>query len=191
MANNKSFFEELFDIYILYKLRWVILILIILFGVIFFAVKTDLDKEYREYGYTGFSDNIKYDEWTGETIRKEEISTYSSNNKFITNSKGEQITVAKIQEQLDQYNSIQGNKAFIAEERKDSLDNICKILLNNYLDIDYEIKQLDLNSSANFYEFNVIGEYENIYNSNFSSYPSLQSFIREVFKDKYAKQNNL
>lgn len=172
-------------------MRWVILILIILFGVIFFAVKTDLDKEYREYGYTGFSDNIKYDEWTGETIRKEEISTYSSNNKFITNSKGEQITVAKIQEQLDQYNSIQGNKAFIAEERKDSLDNICKILLNNYLDIDYEIKQLDLNSSANFYEFNVIGEYENIYNSNFSSYPSLQSFIREVFKDKYAKQNNL
>ena len=52
--------------YIVYKLRWIILIGIIILAVIIFPVKGELDSEYQQYGYTGFNDNIKYDEWTDE-----------------------------------------------------------------------------------------------------------------------------
>lgn len=40
------------------------------FVIIILSVKGDLDNEYQQYGYTGFSDNIKYDEWTDEIIPK-------------------------------------------------------------------------------------------------------------------------
>lgn len=54
----------------------------------------NLDREYQQYGYTGFTDNIKYDEWTHKVIPKNEIGTYNNNNKYITKSNGEKVYFA-------------------------------------------------------------------------------------------------
>ena len=73
MSKNDDILSQIGGMYILYKLRWVILIGIIIFGVVIFFVNGDLDNEYQQYGYNGFSDNIKYDEWTDEIIPKNKI----------------------------------------------------------------------------------------------------------------------
>ena len=66
MSKSDDALSQIGGIYILYKLRWLILIGIIIFVIIILSVKGDLDNEYQQYGYTGFSDNIKYDEWTAK-----------------------------------------------------------------------------------------------------------------------------
>ena len=55
---------------------WVILFVIIAFVIILISETRDIGKEYQKYGYSGYWDNIKYDEWTGEIIPKAEIETY-------------------------------------------------------------------------------------------------------------------
>ena len=82
MSKSNDILSSIGGIYILYKLRWVILVGIIVFGVIIFSVKGDLDKEYQQYGYTGFSDKIEYDEWTHEIIPKNGIFSLGSSPKF-------------------------------------------------------------------------------------------------------------
>ena len=92
MSKGNDILSSIGGMYILYKLRWIIFIGIIVLAIIVFSVKGDLDKEYQQYGYTGFSDNIKYDEWTDEVIPKDEIQTYNNDNKWITKSNGEKTT---------------------------------------------------------------------------------------------------
>ena len=190
MSKNNSFLSDIGTAYIIYKLRWLIIIGIILFAGIFFFINKDMDKEYQEYGYSGWSDNIKYDEWTGEIIPKSEIATYTSNNKYITNSKGNKITVAQIEDLLKQYGEIQGSYASFNESKKDSLDNICNTLLREYLDLNYEIRPFGELSSHN-YRFQIVGDYESNYYSDFSTPSDLRSLTKEVFKDKYEKENNI
>ena len=190
MSKNSNFFTDIGTAYIIYKLRWIIVIGIILFGSIFFFMKRDIDNDYKKYGYTGIMDNIKYDEWTGEIIPKAEINTYTSDNKYITNSKGNKITVAQIEDLLKQYGEIQGSYASFNESKKESLDSICNILLREYLDLDYEIKQFGEASSHN-YRFQIVGNYSENYYSNFSTPSDLRSLSKEVFIDKYKKENNL
>lgn len=189
MAKNKNIFDELGNAFLIYHFRWIIIIGIILFVVLFFIINNDLNKEYQEYGYSSWSDNIKYDQWTGEIIPKNEIENYSSDKKFITNSKGEEISVARIKILLNKYEEIQGDYTSISEDRKDALDVICNILLRNYLDLDYEIT-FDGNNSKH-YMIQIIGEYENNYYSWFSLSSELKGLVKEVFKDKYNKQNGL
>ena len=69
MSKNKDILSQIGEMYILYKLRWIILIGIIILGVVIFFVNGDLDNEYQQYGYMDFSDNIKYAEWTYETLQ--------------------------------------------------------------------------------------------------------------------------
>ena len=190
MSKNSNLFSDIGTAYIIYKLRWIIVIGIILFGSIFFFMKRDIDNDYKKYGYTGIMDNIKYDEWTGEIIPKTEINTHTSDNKYITNSKGNKITVAQIEDLLKQYGEIQGSYASFNESKKDSLDNICNILLREYLDLNYEIKHFgDENSKC--YRFQIIGDYEDNYYSWISSPSDLRGLVKEVFKDKYCKQNGI
>ena len=61
MSKNNDFLSQIGEIFILYKLRWVILFGIIVLIAIFLIVSPQVDKEYQQYGYTGLSDNIKYD----------------------------------------------------------------------------------------------------------------------------------
>ena len=190
MAKNKSILDGIGTAYILYTFRWFIFIGIIGIVILFFVISNDLDKEYQQYGYTGFSDNIQYDQWTGEIIPKSEIETYSSDNKYITNSKGEEISVARINILLSRYEEIQGSYMSFSEDKKDALDVICNILLRNYLDLDYEIKPFGGDDSKS-YRFQIIGEYENSYYSWISSPSELKGLVQEVFKDKYTKQNGL
>lgn len=190
MSKNSNFFTDIGTAYIIYKLRWIIVIGIILFGSIFFFMKRDIDNDYKKYGYTGIMDNIKYDEWTGEIIPKAEINTYTSDNKYITNSKGNKITVAQIEDLLKQYGEIQGSYASFNESKKDSLDNICNILLREYLDLNYEIKHFGGENSKS-YRFQIIGDYEDNYYSWISSPSDLRGLVKEVFKDKYCKQNGI
>lgn len=137
MSKSNDILSLIGGIYILYKLRWVILIGIIVFGVIAFSVKGDLDKEYQQYGYTGFSDNIKYDEWTHEIIPKNEIETYNNDNKYITKSSGEKVYFADIKKQLNAYEKLQANKIYISPEKVDQVRSICNKLFSDYFELEY------------------------------------------------------
>lgn len=188
--SNKSFFTQLGEGYIIYKLRWLIVIGIVMFVAIFLVIDHDMDKEYQKYGYSSWTDNIKYDEWTGEIIPKSEIDSYTSNNKYITNSKGEKITVMQIEALINQYKEIQGSYASFNEEKKDSLDVICNILLRQYLDLDYKIKPFG-EESLHTYRFQLVGDYEDNYYADFSTPSDLRCLSKEVFCDKYKKENNI
>lgn len=190
MSNNKDLLSQIGEAFLLYKLRWVILAGIIFLVAIYFIVSPQVDKEYQQYGYTGLSDNIKYDEFTGEIIPKEQIATYDNSDKFIINSKGNKITVAQIEELVKQYSEIQGSYASFNETKKDSLDNICNTLLREYLDLDYEIRKFGGENSHN-YRFQIVGDYSENYYSDFSTPSDLRSLSKEVFKDKYCKQNGI
>ena len=48
MSKNDDILSQIGGMYILYKLRWVILIGIIIFGVVIFFVNGDLDNEYQQ-----------------------------------------------------------------------------------------------------------------------------------------------
>ena len=190
MSKNNDILSKLGSAWIIYKLRWLIVIGIILFIVIFVIINHDMNKEYQQYGYSSWTDNIKYDEWTGEIIPKAEINTHTSMSKYITNSKGNEITVAQIEELVKQYGEIQGSYASFNESKKESLDSICNTLLREYLDLDYEIKPFGEASSHN-YRFQIVGDYSENYYSNFSTPSDLRSLSKEVFKDKYKKENSI
>ena len=190
MSKNNDILSKLGSAWIIYKLRWLIVIGIILFIVIFVVINHDMNKEYQQYGYSSWTDNIKYDEWTGEIIPKAEINTHTSMSKYITNSKGNKITVNQIEDLVKQYGEIQGSYASFNESKKESLDSICNILLREYLDLDYEIKPFGEASSHN-YRFQIVGDYSENYYSNFSTPSDLRSLSKEVFIDKYKKENNL
>lgn len=190
MSKSNDLFSQLGEAWIIYKLRWLIVIGIILFIVIFVVINHDMNKEYQQYGYSSWTDNIKYDEWTGEIIPKAEINTHTSMSKYITNSKGNEITVAQIEELVKQYGEIQGSYASFNESKKESLDSICNILLREYLDLDYEIKPFGEPNSHN-YRFQIVGDYSENYYSDFSTPSDLRSLSKEVFKDKYENQNNI
>ena len=191
MSKGNDILSSIGGIYILYKLRWIIFIGIIVLAIIVFSVKGDLDKEYQQYGYTGFSDNIKYDEWTDEVIPKNEISTYNNNSKYITKSNGEKVYFSDIKEQLNAYEKLQGNYAFIKEEKIEQVKNICDILFPNYFEIEYSI---DKTSDGNSYlihlkNFIANGMYYEEY--SIGSYSDMRSIIKYLVKGIYREQNNL
>ena len=191
MANGNDILSQIGGIYILYKLRWIIFIGIIILAIIIFSVKGDLDKEYQQYGYSGFSDNIKYDEWTDEIIPKDEIQTYNNDNKYITKSNGEKVYFSDIKEQLNAYEKLQGNYAFIKEEKIEQVKNICDILFQNYFEIEYSI---DKTSDGNSYlihlkNFTANGMYYEEY--SIGSYSDMRSIIKYLVKGIYREQNNL
>ena len=190
MSKNSNLFSDIGTAYIIYKLKWLIFIGVILFIVIFVVIDHNMNKEYQQYGYSSWTDNIKYDEWTGEIIPKAEINTHTSMSKYITNSKGNEITVAQIEELVKQYGEIQGSYASFNESKKDSLDNICNTLLREYLDLDYEIRTFGGENSHN-YRFQIVENYGESYYSNFATPSDLRSLSKEVFKDKYEKENNI
>lgn len=190
MSKNNDFFSQLGEAWIIYKLRWLIVIGIIIFITAFFIIDHDMNKEYKQYGYSSWTDNIKYDEWTGEIIPKAEINTHTSMSKYITNSKGNKITVNQIEDLVKQYGEIQGSYMSFNENKKDSLDSICNTLLRDYLDLNYEIKPFG-ESNSHSYRFHIIGDYEDNYYSDFSTPSDLRSLSKEVFKDKYKKENNI
>ena len=191
MSKSNDILSQIGGIYILYKLRWVILVGLIIVGIIVFSVKGDLDKEYQQYGYTGFSDNIKYDEWTDEVIPKDEIQTYNNDNKWITKSNGEKVYFLDIKEQLNAYEKLQENYAFIKEEKIEQVKNICDILFPNYFEIEYSI---DKTSDGNSYlihlkNFTANGMYYEKY--SIGSYSDMRSIIKYLVKGIYREQNNL
>ena len=97
MAKNEDVLSKIGGMYIIYILRWVILIGIIIIVVVIFSVKGELDNEYQQYGYTGFSDKIHYDEFTDEVIPKGEIENYNNDNKYVflitSKIRGDNITI--------------------------------------------------------------------------------------------------
>ena len=191
MSKGNDILSSIGGMYILYKLRWIIFIGIIVLAIIVFSVKGDLDKEYQQYGYTGFSDNIKYDEWTDEVIPKDEIQTYNNDNKWITKSNGEKVYFLQIKEQLNAYEKLQENYAFIKEEKIEQVKNICDILFPNYFEIEYSI---DKTSDGNSYlihlkNFTANGMYYEKY--SIGSYSDMRSIIKYLVKGIYREQNNL
>ena len=191
MSKNNDILSQIGGMYILYKLRWVIIIGIIILTIIVFSVKGDLDKEYQQYGYTGFSDNIKYDEWTDEVIPKDEISTYNNDNKYIIKSNGEKVYFVNIKDQLNAYEKLQGNYAFIKEEKAEQVKNICDILFSDYFEIEYSIDKI---SDGNSYlihlkNFTANGMHYDDYSIG-AAYEMI-NIIKYLVKGIYREQNGL
>lgn len=188
MSNN-GILSKIGQAFILYKFSGMILFCIIVLLMIFFIVSPQVDKEYQKYGYTGLSDNIKYDDWTGEIVPKAEIETFNNDNKYIINSKGEQIKFGQMKELIKQFSEIQGNYASVKADKVERIDKICNTLLRDYLELNYEI--VKFGDSGKEYVIEIRGDYEKSYYSTISSSASLRGLVKEVVKDKYRKQNNL
>ena len=183
MSKNDNLFGQIGNIFLIYKFRWLILIVIIFTSILIYDIIKDLNKEPIEKGYSGFFDDIKYDEWTGEIIPRNEIYSYNNDNKYIMNQKGERIYFYQIKVQINEYEKIQAQYGFIKEKDKETIDNICKKLLNDYLDVEYEWSR----TSNSQYE---------IYIKNYGKYGTyigatsdLRSFVVEKIKKIYKEQN--
>lgn len=113
-------------------------------------------------------DNIQYDNQTGEIIPKHKIETYSNDDKYIVNLKGEKVSFKQIKDLLEQYRVVQENNAFVKEENLNELTSICNVLLKEYLDLDYKVIKSD-NPNMNEYRFKVSGKYEDSYYNEFTS----------------------
>lgn len=191
MSKNKDILSQIGGIYILYKLRWIILIGIIILAIIILSVKVDLDNEYQQYGYAGFNDNIEYDEWTDEVIPKDEISTYNNDNKYITKSNGEKVYFADIKEQLNAYEELQDNYAFIKPENVEQAKSICDVLFLNYFELSYSI---DKTSDGNSYLIHLKDFTANgMHYDDYSIGPAyeMKNIIKYLVKGIYREQNGL
>ncbi len=191
MSKNNGILSQIGGMYIVYKLRWIILIGIIILAVIIFSVKGELDSEYQQYGYTGFNDNIKYDEWTDEIIPKDEIEIYNNDNKYITKSNGEKVYFADIKEQLDAYEKLQDNYAFIKPENVAQAKNICDVLFLNYFELPYSI---DKTSNGNSYLIHLKDFTANgMHYDDYSIGPAyeMRNIIKYLVKGIYREQNGL
>lgn len=191
MGKSKSLLDEAFEVYVLYKCRWVIIIGIILLLVAGFKASKELDKKYQEYGYSGFEDDIEYDEFTDEIIPKAEIETYNNDNKYITKSNGEKVYFSQIKEQKNAYERVQGSYAFISEQSIEEVRSICDILLVNYFEKNYTIEKVP---ETIFYIIHVRDITINgIYHEDFEigSESEMQRFVKYLVKGIYREQNNL
>ena len=191
MSKNDDILSQIGGMYILYKLRWVILIGIIIFGVVIFFVNGDLDNEYQQYGYNGFSDNIKYDEWTDEIIPKNKIETYNNDNKYITKSNGDKVYFADIKQQLTAYEELQGDYAFIKADNVDKCKSICDVLFLNYFELSYSIDKI---SDGNSYLIHLKDFTANgMHYDDYSIGPAyeMRSTIKYLVKGIYREQNGL
>ena len=191
MSKNEDILSQIGGVYIIYKLRWIILIAIIIIGIVIFSVKGELDQEYQQYGYTGFSDNIKYDEWTDEIIPKEEIETYNNDNKYIIKSNGEKVCFADIKEQINAYEDLQKNYAFIKAENVAQVKNICDVLFSNYFELAYSIDKI---SDGNSYlihvkDFTANGKHYDDYSIGPAF--EMSNIVKYLVKGIYREQNGL
>lgn len=191
MSKNNDILSQIGGMYILYKLRWVILIGIIIIAVVIFSVKGELDSEYQQYGYTGFSDDIKYDEWTDEVIPKNDIETYNNDNKYITKSNGEKVYFANIKKQLSAYEEIQGNYVYIKSANIEQVKKICDILFSNYFEVSYSIDKI---SDANLYQIHLKDFTANgMHYDDYLIGPAyeMRNIIKYLVKGVYREQNGL
>lgn len=190
MLKNKIWSSKVSRFYIVYELRWIIIVCLIVIGIFAFSESKRLDKKYQQYGYSGHMDNIKYDNWTGEIIPKYEIETYNNDDKYIVNLKGEKVGFKQMKDLIEQYRVVQGSNAFVKEENLNELTSICDVLLKEYLNLDYKVIKFD-NSDMNEYQFKVSGKYEDSYYNEFASTSYLDGLVRTVVQEIYRSQNNL
>lgn len=181
---NKTSFDRIMDYITIYKFRWIIIGVIIVVAIFCLIAHHNLDKEYQNYGYSGYNDNVVYDEWTGNIVPKYMSDSHSDSDDFIINDKGNKITVAQIEEQINAYKNVQDSKMFITEENKNLLIPICDILLKEYLDANYEVVKVNMKSSANFYNFKIQGKYYVKSNCEFSSTEQLREIVKNIFREK-------
>lgn len=188
---SKNPVDRLFDFIIAYKLRFLIITILIILGIVIFTTKKDMDNEYKKYGYTGFCDTIKYDDYTKEIIPKNEISTYNNDNKFITNKKGQTIYFYQIKQKVEEYRQVQGQYAYISDERKIKIEPICNTLLRDYLNIDYEMEKSEDQSTyqIKLKECKVNGKDKT--GETLGATSDLEDFVKEYVRGLYREQNNL
>lgn len=157
MLKNKNWSSKVSKFYIVYELRWIIIVCLIVIGMI---------------------------------IPKYKIETYSNDDKYIVNLKGEKVSFKQIKDLIEQYRIVQENNAFVKEENLNELTSICDVLLKEYLDLDYKVIKSD-NPDMNEYQFKVSGKYEDSYYNEFASISYLDGLVRTVVKELYRSQNNL
>lgn len=179
MLKNKNWLSKFSKFYIAYELRWIIIVCLIVIGFFAFSESKRLDKKYQQYGYSDHMDNIQYDNWTGEIIPKDKIETYSNDDKYIVNLKGEKVGFKQMKDLIEQYRVVQENNAFVKEENLNELTSICDVLLKEYLDLDYKVIKSD-NSNLNEYQFKMSGKYEDSYYNEFASTSYLEGLVRIV-----------
>ena len=172
-------------------LTLIVIAFIILLAFLIHRSNKEFDKEYQEYGYTGFFDKIHYDEWTGEVIPKAQIDTYNNRYKFITNSYGT-VFFFEIKSKVDDYEKLQGPYAFIDEEKLDEVNYICTVLFDYYFEIGYSIEPIE--SDEHLYRvhlknFTANGTKYDDY--AFCSSDGLRYIVKCLVKGIYREQNHL
>lgn len=191
MGKKKQGILSIFSMgWIASELGLMILIGILGLGMVLFIAGSSLSKEYKQYGYNGFWDDIQYDDWTGEIIPKAEIENYSNDEKYITNSKGEQVTFEQIKEQMNLFQETTEGKTWIGEEQVETVESICNTLFREYLEIEYEIKPTSKKHSESYY-IQLSEEREDLEYHIISEFSELEWSVKELVKKLYKEQNGL
>lgn len=188
MSNQKehSALNDLMTGYIIYVFRWPIIIILIVVVIFFWWIFHDLNKEYKENGYTGLWDKtVEYDDWTGEIIPKDELDTYNNDNKYIKLPSGEKVYFYQIKQKIEEFEAVQGeNDNIITTEEQQQLDPIVKAVVTDYFGIEFT-----WSGSAEKNSFNVSLENYDGYPSSISSISDFRLFVNDNVKRIYEEQN--
>lgn len=188
---NKNFLEQIGKIFLLYKLRWVILIGIILMGVIIISLSKSMDKEYQEYGYSGFFDNIKYDEWTDEVIPKDKINSPTIKYKSITTPDGSNVSEKEFEYYVEEYRKVQDSYGYLTEERKSQVESLINMLFGLMFKIDYSFEKTSTNTLYIIHLKNF--DANGVHYDDYEIGPTFEfkHILKLLFKGIYREQNGL
>lgn len=191
MNKEKSLLDQIITALIIYKFRWLLVLLIIVGAVMFFFISQDLNREPIENGYSGFFDNIKYDEWTNEIIPKDEIYSPTIKYKSIQTPDGSNVSENELENFIEEYRKIQDNYGFLTEERKNKVESLVNMLFKLMFKIDYSFEKTATNTSYTIHlkNFDANGIHYDDYEIGATS--EFAHILKLLFKGIYREQNSL
>lgn len=189
--SKKNLLEQIGDVLLLYQFRWIILIGIILLGVAIFSLSKSMDKEYQQYGYSGFFDNIKYDEWTDEVIPKDKINSPTIKEKSITTPDGSNISEKELEYYVEEYRKVQDSYRYLTEERKNKVKSLVNMLFGKMFKIDYSFEKIPSDETyiIHLKNFDANGIHYEDYEIGATS--DFENILKLLFKGMYREQNGL
>lgn len=176
-----SLLDEIGTVWLIYKLRYVLLAILLVIAVLITCVHL----KNKSYGYDGFWDPVKCDEWTGEIIRKDRIVGYNNDYKYIINEKGDKIYFSMLKEKIEEYRIQSFPNSHFSESEVEDLDEICNVLFREYLDLDYEIVRDKDYKTLDFFKFRIKGKYADSPYAEFGDGSIVEKLVQQVVKDRY------
>ena len=150
-----------------------------------------MDREYQEYGYSGFFDNIKYDEWTDEIIQKDKIDSPTIEYKSIVTTNGSNVSEKELEYYVEEYRKVQDSYEYLTEERKSQVESLIDMLFGLMFKIDYSFEKTSTNTSYTIHlkNFDANGIHYDDYEIGPTS--EFKYILKLLFKGIYREQNGL